>query len=131
MGSVTMEASMHKDKFASLIEDLKSVNNHNFDLLEVNVDLKENVVLHKHLNPLNDLDNYDSDAEAVSERVEGFFFKDSYFEDREVENLVLEFDSPQIRNDCFCEQCQSEGSDPIQEFHEDSSQSGTRMIRLV
>ena len=73
--SANMTTKICKSVFAALIEDLKDVNNHNFDLLEVKVESNEKGSQIKRLNPLNDLDNYDSDNETFSERNGGFLFK--------------------------------------------------------
>ena len=51
--------------------------------------------------------NYDSDSEALFDPTtsseSGFLFKDTYFEDREVENLVLECDPEVGCSHCGCD----------------------------
>ena len=72
---------------------------------------------------LKDLDSFDSDSEVGSDRNGGFLFKDTYFEDSDVENLITESDS-----NSWCTKCQYEFHymDPIQSESYKSSDEKTK-----
>ena len=123
-----MTTKICKSVFSALIDDLKEVNNHNFDLLEIKLSSTGEETQSKSLNPPKDLDNYDSDNETVSERAGGFLFKDSYFEDREVENLVLEYDPMVQCRNCECEHCVIEPVSFVDQPNTDKINSGNQII---
>ena len=121
---VNMSSKIHKSVFAAMIEDLKDVNNHKFDFLEVKTDSKEKKIQTKSATKvLFDLDYDDSDSEFSSDRTGGFLFKDTYFEDREVENLVLEYDPVNQCTKCQCTDCEIE---PLKSESDQSSEEKTK-----
>ena len=126
-----MNNKITKTVFAALIDDLKDTNKHKFDLLEVKLKPNTKDLQSKSLSPPIDLDNYDSDSETFSERTSGFLFKDSYFEDREVENLVLEYDPSIQSGTCACEQCIIEPITLFEQQNTDRINSGNNASILM